>query len=79
MFEKEFITHKIILFVALIFIVYFSGNKYLSEKNGISSEEGAIYAISNTSESLADSPYNSSKYEVSKLKRDIINQPFFIS
>lgn len=79
MFEKEFITHKIILFVALIFILCFSSNKYLSEKNGISSEEGAIYAISNTSESLADSPYDSSRYEISKLEKDVINQPLFIS
>lgn len=79
MFEKEFITHKIVLFVALIFILCFSYHKYLSEKNGISSQEGAIYAISNTSESLADSPYNSSKYNTELLQKDIINQPFFIS
>lgn len=79
MFEKEFITQKILLFVALIFILCFSYHKYLSEKNGISSQEGAIYAISNTSESLVDSPYNSSKYNTELIQKDIANQPFFIS
>lgn len=79
MFEKEFITQKIVLFIALIFILCFSYNKYLSEKNGISSEEGAIYAISNTSESLVDSPYNSSKYNKELMQKNIANQPFFIS
>lgn len=79
MFEKEFVTHKIVLFVALIFILCFSCNTYLSEKNGISSQEGATYAISNTSESLADSPYNSSKYNTEQIQRGIIDQPVFVS
>ena len=79
MFEKEFITHKILLFIALVFILCFSYNKYVSEKNGISSEEGAIYAISNTSEVLADSPYHSSKYNAEQMQKGIIDQPLFVS
>lgn len=79
MFEKEFITQKIVLFMALLFILCFSCNKYLSKKNGISSEEGAVYAISNTSESLAASPYNSSKYDAEKIQKGIIDQPIFVS
>lgn len=79
MFEKEFITQKIVLFITLLFILCFSCNNYLSEKNGISSQEGAIYAISNTNESLTDSPYNSSKYNTEKIQKGILNQPIFVS
>lgn len=78
MFEKEYITQKILLFFAMILILTFAG-RYLSAKNGISSYEGSTYAISNTSESLAESPYNDFAYNSEELEKNIANQPYFFS
>lgn len=78
MFEKEYITQKILLFFAMILILTFAG-RYLSVKNGISSYEGSTYAISNTSESLAESPYNNFAYNTKELEKNVANQPYFFS
>lgn len=78
MFEKEYITQKILLFFSMIFILSFAG-KYLSTKNGISSYEGSTYAISSTSDALAESPYNNSVYNTKELKKNVTEQPYFFS
>ena len=78
MFEKEYITQKILLFFSMILILTFAG-RYLSAKNGISSYEGSTYAISNTSESLAESPYNDFAYNTEEVKKNVANQPYFFS
>lgn len=78
MFEKEYITQKILLFFSMILILCFAGS-YLSNKNGISSYEGFTYAISNTNESLAESPYNDSAYNMEELKKNVTDQPYFFS
>lgn len=79
MFEKEYLSQKMVLFVAMIFVLSFTCRSYLSEKNGISSQEGATFAISNTSESLQDSPYNSSVYDVEEYQKNIFEESYFFS
>ena len=79
MFEKEYLSQKMVLFVAMIFVLSFTCRSYLSEKNGISSQEGATFAISNTSESLQDSPYNSSVYDVEQYQKNIFEEAYFFS
>ena len=79
MFEKEYLTQKAILFVALIFILSFSCRTFLSEKNGISAQEGQTLAISNTSENLEESPYNIAVYNTEELENTICEQPYFFS
>lgn len=79
MFEKEYLSQKMVLFVAMIFVLSFTCRSYLSEKNGISSQEGATFAISNTSESLQDSPYNSSVYDVEEYQKNIFGESYFFS
>ena len=79
MFEKEYLSQKMVLFVAMIFILSFTCRSYLSEKNGISSEEGATFAISNTSESLQDSPYNSSVYDAEEFQKNIFEEVYLFS
>ena len=78
MFEKEYITQKILLFFSMILILTFAG-RYLSVKNGISSYEGSTYAISNTSESLSESPYNNFAYNTEELEKNVADQPYFFS
>ena len=79
MFEKEYLSQKMVLFVAMIFVLSFTCRSYLSEKNGMSSQEGATFAISNTSESLQDSPYNSSVYDVEQYQKNIFEEAYFFS
>lgn len=79
MFEKEYLSQKMVLFVAMIFVLSFTCRSYLSEKNGMSSQEGATFAISNTSESLQDSPYNSSVYNVEEYQNNIFEESYFFS
>ena len=78
MFEKEYITQKILLFFSMILILTFAG-RYLSVKNGISSYEGSTYAISNTNESLSESPYNNFAYNTEELEKNVADQPYFFS
>lgn len=79
MFEKEYITQKFILFISIIFILGFIGKNYLTEKNGISASEGLTYAICNTEESLADSPFNTSIYDNEELEKNVTSRPSFFS
>ena len=72
MFEKEYITQKILLFIAMIFILGFAYNHYLSEKNGISFQEGENFTIANSSENSDDNPYHTNVYNTEEIQ-DYIN------
>ncbi len=79
MFEKEYITQKILLFIAMIFILSFTYNHYLSEKNGISFQEGKNFTIANSSENSADNPYHINVYNTEQIQENFLDTPCILS
>lgn len=79
MFEKEYITQKILLFIAMIFILGFAYNHYLSEKNGISFQEGENFTIANSSENSDDNPYHTNVYNTEEIQENFFDTPCILS
>lgn len=71
MFEKEYITHKLILLFAMIGILIFTVRYYLPQKHGISVQEGESLAIANASVELSTSPYDCVVYNNKVISTEI--------
>ena len=79
MFEKEYRNQKVLLFIVMVFIIGFTFQHCLPEKNGISFQEGQNYCIANASEKIEQNPYQTVHYRSDKIKKELIEVPFIIA